>query len=195
MPVSSGLTESEQAMSRIGRQPLTIPAGVKVNVAGANVTVEGPKGKLAMTLNPLVSIKVEGSEIEVSRKNESKPAKAMHGTTRALIANMFEGVTKGYQKNLDIVGVGWQGRVQGRKMVLQLGFCHTVDFDLPEGINAAIPNPQRIEVTGIDKQKVGQFAAEVRASRKPEPYKGKGVRYEGERIIRKAGKSFVGGGK
>jgi large subunit ribosomal protein L6 len=182
-------------MSRIGNMPVAVPSGVKVAVAGRTVSVEGPKGKLSLSLRPELTVSVEGNEAVVKRANDTKPARAVHGTTRALLANMVQGVTRGFQKNLDIVGVGWQGRLQGRKLVLQLGFCHTVDMELPEGVNCALPNPQRIEITGIDKQAVGEFAARIRAARKPEPYKGKGVRYEGERITRKAGKSFVGGGK
>ncbi|MCB9893772.1 MAG: 50S ribosomal protein L6 [Planctomycetes bacterium] len=182
-------------MSRVGKQPIEIPSGVKVEVAGNKVKVSGAKGSLETEFRPEISVGVDGNTVNVERSNDSKLAKALHGTTRALIANMIVGVTKGYQKNLDIVGVGWQGKMQGNKLVLQLGFCHTVDFVPPTGINVAIPNPQRIEVTGIDKQAVGEFAARIRSSRKPEPYKGKGVRYDGERIVRKAGKSFVGGGK
>ena len=180
-------------MSRIGKQPLSVPGGVKVAVQGMQVNVEGPRGKLNLALRPEVQVAVDGSTIKVARKNESKFAKSLHGTTRALLATMIEGVTKGYQRNLDIVGVGWQGKVQGKTLTLQVGFCHTVDLSIPEGVKCVLPNPQRIEITGISKQAVGQFASVVRSSRKPEPYKGKGVRYEGERIIRKAGKSFVGG--
>lgn len=182
-------------MSRIGKQPIEIPGGVKVNLDGATIKVEGPKGSLERQLSPLVSVTVGDKEITIERKNDTKPAKAQHGTSRALIANMVSGVTTGFQRVLDIVGVGWQGKMQGRNLVLQLGFCHTVDFDIPEGLECALPNPQRIEISGADKQAVGQFAAEIRAARTPEPYKGKGVRYTDERIIRKAGKSFVGGGK
>ena len=180
-------------MSRVGKQPIPMPSAVKAGVAGNTLTVEGAKGKLTMQLRPEVAVEVKDGTINVERKNNSKFARAMHGTTRALIANMIAGVTKGFQKNLDIVGVGWQGRMQGKKLVLQLGYCHTVDFDLPEGVNAVLPNPQRLEITGISKQAVGEFAARIRSARKPEPYKGKGVRYDGERIVRKAGKSFVGG--
>lgn len=180
-------------MSRVGKQPIKLPSGVKAALSGNRLEVEGPKGKLSMQLRPEVVVEVKDGTVDVQRKNESKFSKSMHGTTRALISNMVDGVTKGFQKTLDIVGVGWQGKVQGRKLVLQLGFCHTVDMDMPEGVNAALPNPQRIEVTGIDKQAVGEFAARIRAARKPEPYKGKGVRYHDERVIRKAGKSFVGG--
>lgn len=180
-------------MSRVGKQPVKLAQGVKASVAGGALTIEGPKGKLTIKLRPEVKVEVKDNVIHVARTNESKFARAMHGTVRALASNMIVGVTKGFQKNLDIIGVGWQGKMQGRKLVLQLGYCHTVDFDLPEGVNCVIPNPQRLEITGIDKQAVGEFAARVRAARKPEPYKGKGVRYDGERIIRKAGKSFVGG--
>jgi large subunit ribosomal protein L6 len=180
-------------MSRVGKQPVSVPSGVKVNVTGRSLSVEGPKGKLEMNFRPEVDVSVEDGQVMVETRGDSKFARAMHGTTRALIANMVKGVTDGFQRNLDIVGVGWQGKMQGRTLVLQVGFCHTVDLDIPEGLNVNVPHPQRIEVTGIDKQAVGEFAARIRSSRKPEPYKGKGVRYEGERIIRKAGKSFVGG--
>ena len=180
-------------MSRIGKQILTVPSGVKIAVQAGAVNVEGPKGKLSFGLRPEVQVAVEGASLKVTRKNESKFAKSLHGTTRAILATLIEGVTKGFQRNLDIVGVGWQGKVQGKTLTLQVGFCHTVDLTIPEGVKCVLPNPQRIEITGISKQAVGQFASQVRASRKPEPYKGKGVRYEGERIIRKAGKSFVGG--
>ena len=176
-------------MSRVGKQPIEVPSGVKAEVSGNTVKVSGAKGTLETVFRPEISVSVEGNTVTVGRSNESKLAKALHGTTRALIANMIEGVTKGYQKNLDIVGVGWQGKMQGTKLVLQLGFCHTVDFEPPAGIKVAIPNPQRIEVTGIDKQAVGEFAARIRSSRKPEPYKGKGVRYAGEVVRRKAGKT------
>ena len=182
-------------MSRIGKQPLTLPGGVKAVVSGGSVTMEGPKGKLSLNLRPEIKVEISGTTIKVERNNDSKFSKALHGTTRANLANMIRGVTQGYQKNLDIVGVGWQGKVQGKQLVLQVGYCHTVDLDIPEGVKCVLPNPQRIEITGISKQAVGQFASVIRSSRKPEPYKGKGVRYEGERIIRKAGKSFVGGGK
>lgn len=180
-------------MSRIGKQPVEIPSGVKVEVAGNQVTVQGPKGELKFTHRAEVSVGVEGSRLLVKRNEETRQARAYHGLTRALMANMVEGVTKGYQKNLDIVGVGWQAKMQGGQIVMQLGFCHTVDLDIPQGVKVNLPNPQRIEVTGIDKQAVGQFAARIRASRKPEPYKGKGIRYHGEKIVRKAGKSFVSG--
>ncbi|MDH5641716.1 MAG: 50S ribosomal protein L6 [Nitrospira sp.] len=182
-------------MSRIGNKVIEVPSGVKVEVQGATVSVSGPKGNLTFVHRPEVSVAVEGSEVNVARKNDSKPAKAFHGLTRALVSNMVEGVTKGFQKNLDIHGVGWQAKMQGNAISLQIGFCHTVDIPVPEGLAINLPNPQRIEVTGIDKQKVGEFAATIRAVRKPEPYKGKGIRYENERVVRKAGKSFVGGGK
>ncbi|MDC1141469.1 50S ribosomal protein L6 [Planctomycetota bacterium] len=181
-------------MSRIGKQPISIPSGVKVDVNGAKVAVSGPKGNLDLSVREdVVAVALEDDKVVVSRKGEQKFAKAMHGTTQRLILNMIEGVTKGFQKNLDIVGVGWQAKLQGKSLSMQLGFCHTVDMEVPEGLQVNVPNPQRIEVIGIDKQMVGEFAASVRASRKPEPYKGKGVRYADEQIVRKAGKSFVGG--
>lgn len=175
-------------MSRIGKQPLGIPSGVKVAVQGLQVNVEGPKGKLSLNLRPEVQVAVEGASVKISRKNESKFAKSLHGTARAILATMIEGVTKGYQRNLDIVGVGWQGKVQGKMLTLQVGFCHTVDLTIPEGVKCVLPNPQRIEITGISKQAVGQFASQIRASRKPEPYKGKGIRYSGEKINMKEAK-------
>ncbi|MCC6464355.1 MAG: 50S ribosomal protein L6 [Planctomycetes bacterium] len=180
-------------MSRIGKQPVAIPAGVKISVAANTVNVEGPKGKLSLALRPEITVKVDGSAVVVDRKNDSKQARALHGTVRAHLANMVQGVTQGYQKILDIVGVGWGGKVQGKVLQLQVGFCHSVDLPIPEGVTCTLPNPQRLEVKGIDIQKVGQFAAQIRAAKKPEPYKGKGIRYDGEQIIRKAGKSFVGG--
>lgn len=181
-------------MSRIGKQAISIPSGVKVDVNGGSIAVNGPKGTLEYSVRgDVVSVAVEDNRVVVSRSSEEKFARAMHGTTQRLIENMVKGVVSGYQKNLDIHGVGWQAKIIDKQLVMQLGFCHTVDMDIPEGLQVNVPNPQRIEVIGIDKQQVGQFAAEVRASRKPEPYKGKGVRYEGEIVVRKAGKSFVGG--
>ncbi|MHC4840875.1 MAG: 50S ribosomal protein L6 [Planctomycetota bacterium] len=181
-------------MSRIGKQPISIPSGVKVDVNGGKVAVSGPKGNLDLDVRQdVVSVALEDNKVVVSRKGDQKFAKAMHGTTQRLIMNMVKGVTDGFQKNLDIIGVGWQAKIQGKMLSMQLGFCHTVDMDIPEGLQVNVPNPQRIEVIGIDKQMVGEFAASIRASRKPEPYKGKGVRYADEQIVRKAGKSFVGG--
>ncbi|MCF6228144.1 MAG: 50S ribosomal protein L6 [Planctomycetes bacterium] len=181
-------------MSRIGKQPISIPSGVKVEVNGKNVAVSGSKGNLDLDFrDDVVSVAVEDNKVVVTRKSDEKFARAMHGTTQRLIANMVKGVTDGFQKNLDIHGVGWQAKLVGKMLSMQLGFCHTVDMNIPEGLQVNVPNPQRIEVIGINKQMVGEFAASVRASRKPEPYKGKGVRYMDEVVVRKAGKSFVGG--
>ena len=156
------------------------------------MTVKGPKGSLCMSLRPEVELAVEGSEATVSleRLRRSAPGRAFHGMTRALVNNMVEGVTKGFEKKLEIVGVGWNAKVQGKKVVLNIGFCHDVPIEMPDGVSAECPNPTQIVLTGPDKQKVGQTAAVIRAVRPPEPYKGKGIRYHGEYVKRKAGKSF-----
>jgi len=184
-------------MSRIGRKPVTVPAGVKVQVnAGTRVIdVQGPKGKLSFTHRP--EVKVAYSDADKAITCDMDPAivelgsnKAFWGTTRSVLNGMIEGVTKGYQKELEVVGVGWNAAVQGRKVVLSVGFCKPVEIMLPEGVNAACPTNTLIVLTGYDKQKVGMTASRIRASRKPEPYKGKGVRYKGEYVRLKAGKSF-----
>ncbi|GIK53624.1 MAG: 50S ribosomal protein L6 [Planctomycetaceae bacterium] len=180
-------------MSRIGKQPVIVPSGVKVAVSGMKVQVEGPKGKLEFGFRPEVTVDVAGQEVKVGRRNESKLARALHGTTRALLQNMIQGVVKGYLQNMDIVGVGWAAKIEGKKLILMVGFCHSIDVDIPAGVNVKLPNPQRLEISGIDKQAVRHFAAKLRGLRTPEPYKGKGIRYEGEHIALKAGKSFVGG--
>jgi large subunit ribosomal protein L6 len=180
-------------MSRIGKQPVTVPSGVKVAVSGMKVQVEGPKGKLEIGFRPEVTVSVDGAQVKVVRKNDSKLAKSLHGTTRALIQNMINGVVKGYTQNMDIVGVGWNVKVDGKKLVMMVGFAHTLEEVIPAGVTVKLPNPQRIELAGTDKQAVRHFAAKLRGLRTPEPYKGKGIRYEGEHIALKAGKSFVGG--
>jgi large subunit ribosomal protein L6 len=178
-------------MSRVGKQPVVIPAGVQVEVTkDGNVRVKGPKGQSEFPVRSDVSVAVKGNEVVIERANDGREARAMHGTLRALIACMVEGVTKGYQKELEVIGVGWNAAVQARKVVLSVGFCKPVEVDLPEGVNANCPTNTLIVVTGHDKQKVGLTAARIRASRKPEPYKGKGVRYKGEYVRIKAGKSF-----
>ncbi len=179
-------------MSRIGKAPITIPAGVNVDVKGDQVSVKGPKGNLAMPFRPEVSVAVEGNEaqVSISGSGSAKEARAFHGLTRALIANMVEGVTKGFEKKLEIHGVGWNGKVQGKNIVLNIGFCHPVEIPIPEGLAVDCPNPTAMTITGCDRQQVGQLAANVRAVRPPEPYKGKGIRYVGEYVRRKAGKSF-----
>ena len=179
-------------MSRIGKKPITVPAGVDVKIDGATVTVKGPKGTLTNTFNADMIIKLEGTEIIVDRPSENKNHKSLHGLTRTLINNMVEGVTNGYSKSLDIEGIGYRAAKQGKNLVMNLGYSHQVIIPEIDGITIDVPNATNIVVNGIDKQKVGQFAAEIREKRPPEPYKGKGIRYTGERIIRKEGKAGKG---
>ena len=177
-------------MSRIGRMPIAIPAGVTVEVAENNkVTVKGPKGTLERVLPEEMEIKVEGAEITVTRPNDLKRMKALHGLTRTLIANMVKGVTDGYEKVLEINGVGYRAQKQGKKLVLSLGYSHPVEMEDPEGIESIVEGTNKITIKGIDKEKVGQFAAEIRDKRRPEPYKGKGIKYADEVIRRKVGKT------
>ena len=175
-------------MSRIGKAIINIPAGVKVAINGQNIQVEGPLGKLAAAVHELIAIKLEGNELSFSRPNDQKFSRAIHGTTRAIVANMVEGVTKGFQKNLEIVGVGYRVEQKGKDLNLVLGFSHPVIYKAPEGITLTAVDPLKISIKGIDKQKVGQAAAEIRKYRRPEPYKGKGIKYEGEIVRRKQGK-------
>jgi large subunit ribosomal protein L6 len=182
-------------MSRIGKQPVAVPAGVKVSVANRLVKVEGPKGKLQFEHHPNMTVKLDGSTLTVTRPDDDRQNRALHGLTRALVNNMVVGVTKGYEKKLKIEGVGYQAAMKGKAVELTVGYANRIVLDPPEGVTVAVPDPTTIVVTGADKQKVGQFAAEVRASKKPEPYKGKGVRYENEVVRRKEGKSFAAGGK
>ncbi len=180
-------------MSRIGKQPIAIPAGVKIAVNGGNVKVEGPKGKLELTAHPNMKVESDGKTLKVTRPDDNRQNRALHGLTRALINNMVVGVTTGYSKKLKIEGVGFQVAAKGKGVELTVGYANRIVHNPPEGITVAVPDPTTIIVTGADKQKVGQFAAEIRASRKPEPYKGKGVRYENEVVRRKEGKSFAAG--
>ncbi len=180
-------------MSRIGKQPIAIPAGVKVAVTGGNVKVEGPKGKLEITAHPNMKVESDGKVIKVTRPDDVRQNRALHGLTRALINNMVVGVTKGYEKKLKVEGVGFQVAAKGKGIELTVGYANRIVHNPPEGITVAVPDPTTIIVSGADKQRVGQFAAEIRASRKPEPYKGKGVRYENEVVRRKEGKSFAAG--
>lgn len=176
-------------MSRIGNRVLSIPAGVEVTVDGLAVTVKGPKGTLSYTFEPEVAISVEDNQLTVVRNNESKRAKQLHGTTNALINNMIEGVTKGYSKGLEINGVGYRAQLTGNKLTLNMGYSHPVVMDIPEGLTVEVPKNTQITVSGIDKQLVGEFAANIRSVRAPEPYKGKGIRYAGEHVRRKEGKT------
>lgn len=180
-------------MSRIGKQPIPIPAKVKVNIAGTNVKVEGPKGTLELNYHPNMKVASDGKAVTVARPDDARENRALHGLTRALINNMVVGVTTGYEKKLKIEGVGFQAAMRGTAVELTVGFANRIVHTPPPGVTVAVPDPTTIVVTGADKQKVGQFAAEVRASRKPEPYKGKGVRYENEVVRRKEGKSFAAG--
>ena len=177
-------------MSRIGRMPIAIPSGVTVEVAENNkVTVKGPKGTLERVLPEAMDIKVDGEEVVVSRPNDLKKNKALHGLTRTLIYNMVIGVTEGYEKKLEVNGVGYIAQKQGKKLVLSLGYSHPVEMEDPEGIETVLDGQNIIIVKGIDKEKVGQYAAEIRSKREPEPYKGKGIKYDTEVIRRKVGKT------
>ena len=182
-------------MSRIGRLPIAIPAGVDVTIDGRTVTVKGPKGQLSRELHPDIAVSREDGSIVVTRPTEQKVHKQLHGLTRTLVNNMVVGVTDGYRKGLEITGVGYRATKNGEKLQLSLGYSHPIEIDPPKGISFEVENPTRLAVVGIDKELVGQVAAQVRATRKPEPYKGKGVRYAGEVIRRKAGKAGKIGGK
>ncbi|MEY2966558.1 MAG: hypothetical protein RLY50_608 [Actinomycetota bacterium] len=176
-------------MSRIGRAPITIPSGVEVTIAGRTVTVKGPKGTLSREVPGEISVRKEESTLLVERPNDERQNRAMHGLSRTLVSNMVVGVTEGFAKELDIVGVGYRAEAQGQNLRLALGFSHPVIVPAPDGITFEVPVQTKIIVKGIDKELVGQVAADIRAIRKPEPYKGKGVRYANERVLRKAGKA------
>ncbi len=182
-------------MSRIGKKPITIPAGVEVKLNGSEVTVKGPKGELKNTFNPAMAIAVEGNEVIVTRPSDNKDHRSLHGLTRTLIANMVEGVTNGFKKELEVNGVGYRVQKQGKNLVMNLGFSHQVIMEEPAGITIEVPSPNSIVISGPDKQQVGQFAAEVREKRPPEPYKGKGIKYIDEHIRRKEGKAAKGAKK
>ncbi|MGN0455272.1 MAG: 50S ribosomal protein L6 [Acutalibacteraceae bacterium] len=182
-------------MSRIGRKPINIPAGVDIKVDNSVVTVKGPKGTLTQKIHPNMTVNVADGIVEVTRPNDDKENRSLHGLTRSLIANMVEGVVNGYKKELDVNGVGYRVQKQGNKCVMNLGFSHQVIVEDTEDIKIEVPGPNKIIITGIDKQKVGQFAAEVREKRPPEPYKGKGIKYVDEVVRRKEGKAGKGGKK
>ncbi|ACZ19401.1 ribosomal protein L6 [Thermanaerovibrio acidaminovorans DSM 6589] len=176
-------------MSRIGRKPIPLPKGVTVTVNGGDVTVKGPKGSLDFKVLPGISVEVKEDQVMVSRSSDEKAMRAAHGMTRAIINNMVVGVSQGFEKQLEIIGVGYRAQMQGKNLVLSLGFSHPVEVVPPAGIELAIDGPTKIFVRGIDRQKVGQMAAQIRGYRPPEPYKGKGIRYVGEYVMRKAGKA------
>jgi len=176
-------------MSRIGRKHIAIPAGVDVQINGSEITVKGPKGTLNRTLRPEINVAVENGEIVVTRPNDEALERSMHGLTRTLIANMVTGVTEGFKKELEVNGVGYRAAKQGKDLVMNLGYSHQVIVSEKDGITIEVPQPNKIIISGPDKQKVGQFAAEVREKRPPEPYKGKGIKYVDEVIIRKEGKA------
>jgi len=176
-------------VSRIGKQPIPVPSGVEVKIENNRVTVKGPKGQLSQQFNEALIIEVEEGVVTVSRPDDTRDSRALHGLTRTLVANMVAGVSEGFSKNLEIVGVGYRAAMNGEDLEMQLGFSHPVIVKAEENISFEVPAPTRITVRGIDKQRVGQIAAEIRRWRSPEPYKGKGIRYEGERVRRKLGKT------
>ena len=175
-------------MSRVGKSPITVPSGVEVKISGQDVTVKGAKGALEMSIHPIVSLSQDGGILKVATNQEDKKAWAMAGTTRALVNNMVTGVSAGFERKLQLVGVGYRAQAKGKTLNLALGFSHPVDYPVPEGIKVETPAPTEIVVSGCNKQKVGQVAAEIRAFRPPEPYKGKGVRYADEVVVRKEAK-------
>ena len=175
-------------MSRIGKKPVPVPSGITANVEGQTVKIKGPKGALQVVLHDDVSVKLDGAQIKVDPRSESKRARSQWGTSRTLIANLIAGVSKGFEQRLEINGVGYRASVQGKNLQIALGYSHDIVYPIPEGITIATPRPVEIVITGSDRQKVGQVAAEIRDYRPPEPYKGKGIKYAGERIFRKEGK-------
>ncbi len=182
-------------MSRVGRKPIPIPKEVKVLIGTAGLEIQGPKGKLKTPVPPGISFSVEGSQLQCARKNDERQQRAFHGLARALAQNAVKGVTEGFSKELDIVGVGYKAQLEGNKVVFALGYSHPVEFPIPEGIKIAVEKQTRLTVSGIDRQRVGQVAAEIRSLRKPDPYKQKGIRYVGEVLKKKAGKAGATGAK
>lgn len=178
-------------MSRIGKQPIEIPSGVKVAVQGNKVLVEGPKGKLEQQVHELLTVKVEENNVVLDRKGDLARDKALHGLFRSLVKNMVEGVSKGFEKNLEIIGTGYRAKVEGKSLSLVVGHSHPVNYPIPEGITVAVEKNTVLKINGIDKQKVGAVAADIRRFYPPEPYKGKGIKFRGEHILRKAGKSVA----
>ena len=186
----------DKVMSRIGKKPVPLAGGVKVAVQDHLIKMEGPKGKLELRVHPIINVKMDDGkkELVVTRPNDEKESKALHGLTRALLANMIVGVTQGYKKSLEVQGVGYKAEMKGKNLVLSVGYANQITMAIPTGVTVAVDGGTKIHVSGPDKQQVGQFAAEVRKIRKPEPYKGKGIRYEGEVVKIKPGKAFAGAG-
>ena len=176
-------------MSRIGKKPIEIPAGVTVTINGSDVTVKGPKGELSRSFNSDLSITLEENVLTVTRPTDEKNHRALHGTTRAVISNMVEGVSKGFEKSLELIGVGYRAQKQGNKLILNVGYSHPVEFEPEQGLEVEVPSNTKIIVKGVSKERVGALAADIRDVRPPEPYKGKGIRYEGEYVRRKEGKT------
>jgi large subunit ribosomal protein L6 len=181
-------------MSRVGKRPVAIPDGVTVSVSGDTVSVKGPKGQLSERVPAAIAVAVEGGEVQVTRPDDRKSTRALHGLARALVANMVTGVTSQFSKELEIQGVGYRAEVQGKKLVLSVGYSHSVEMPVPEGIKVSVDRNVVVKIEGSDRQQVGQFAANIRSVRPPEPYKGKGIRYMGEHVRRKVGKAATGGG-
>jgi len=176
-------------MSRIGKAPITVPKGVEVKQSGSSMEVKGPKGTLLQVIPGGIALQIDGGVITVKRQDDTKQVRSLHGLIRTLIANMVTGVTEGFSKRLEIVGIGYRANLQGKNLQLSLGYSHPINYAIPDGIEVAVDKQTAITVTGVDKQKVGQVAAEIRGFKKPEPYKGKGIRYVGEQVRRKAGKA------
>lgn len=176
-------------MSRVGKKPIEVPAGVTITTDANKVTVKGPKGELSRTFSPDINVEIQENVVNITRPSEAKEHRALHGTTRALIANMVEGVSKGFERNLELIGVGYRAQKQGTKLVLNVGYSHPVEFEPEAGIEIEVPANTKISIKGIDKERVGAIASNIRAVRPPEPYKGKGIRYEGEYVRRKEGKT------
>lgn len=176
-------------MSRVGRKPIVVPSNVKVEIKDGEIRVEGPKGKLEFEAHPRMKVALRENTLTVERPTNIRTDRALHGVTRSILHNMVQGVTQGYSKELEIEGIGYRAQVSGRKLVLNLGFTHPIEYPIPEGIEIKVPKPTQVLVSGIDRQKVGQVAADIRRFHEPEPYKGKGIHYVGERIRRKQGKT------
>jgi large subunit ribosomal protein L6 len=183
-------------MSRIGKKPVPIASGVKVSITSQHVKVEGAKGKLELDVHPLIGVKLDDAkkELVVTRPNDEKQSKALHGLTRSLLNNMIQGVSQGYKKSLEVIGVGYKVEQKGKSLVFSVGYAHTIPLVIPTGLAVQLEGVNKIHITGPDKQLVGQFASDIRRVRKPEPYKGKGIRYEGEKVKIKPGKAFAGAG-